>query len=115
MSGYAFSSLWRLIRGRLDIFNARALCRLFLSFSVVLILSYLIFQKTVRLEVERTFHWFFIFAWSMSGIFLVAIDVFCREIFPAMSMRNRKWGLVVFLLLQFVITLTLAMGIQDYY
>ncbi|MCG2711853.1 MAG: hypothetical protein L6416_05975 [Candidatus Omnitrophica bacterium] len=115
MSGYTFSSLWRLIRGRLYISNTRALCRFSLSFSVILILSYLIFQKTVRLEVERTLHWFFVFIWSMSGIFLVAIDVFCREIFPGMFIRNRNWGLFIFLLLQFVITLTLAMGIQDYY
>ncbi|MFH1062511.1 MAG: hypothetical protein V1747_06460 [Candidatus Omnitrophota bacterium] len=113
--GYSFGFLWRLIKGQLSFSNSRALCRGFLWFSAVLALSYLLFQRTVRLETERTLHWFLIFIWSLSGIFFISIDAFCREIFRGMFIRNKKIGVLVFILLQFVITLTLAMSIQDYY
>jgi len=115
MSGYTIVFLIKLILRRFYIQNTRELCRIYLSFSFVLVLLFLIFQTTVRLEVERTLHWFFIFIWSMSGIFLVAIDIIYRRVFPNMFIRNRKLGMLIILLLQFFITLVLAMGIQDYY
>lgn len=115
MSGCAVCSLWKIIQRRLYISNTRKLCRLFLSYSFILILLFLIFQKSVRLESERTLHWFFVYTWSMSGIFFIAVDIIYRRIFPNLFLRYRKLGLFVFILLQFLITLSLAMGIQDYY
>jgi hypothetical protein len=93
--------------------NFRRQNRQFMSLAAAGIVVFLAFQSTVRLEVERTWHWAFIFGWAMAGICAASILSAVRRLF-----RGGRPVSSVYLLLglmQLVLTLALALSIQDYY
>ena len=87
--------------------------RLFLSITAICISLFLVMQSTVRLEVERTWHWAFIPGWTLGGICLISAATSAGRLFRkprsvAFSIRFLGWT-------QLFITLALAISIQDYY
>ncbi|MBI5890590.1 MAG: hypothetical protein HZB47_07920 [Nitrosomonadales bacterium] len=95
-------------------FTGKERIRNYLLFSVFVMVLLLLFQKTVRLEVERTWHWFFLPVWALMGYLFYGIHVFFRRLFPA----KKGFGnlpVLLFCLVQLAITVALAMSIQDYY
>ena len=93
--------------------GARFNGRLFLSLLATCIMLFLVMQSTVRLEVERTWHWAFIPGWTLGGICLISAATSSGRLF-------RKPGSVAFVMrllgwTQLVVTLALAISIQDYY
>jgi hypothetical protein len=73
-------------------------------------------QTSVRLEVERTWHWFFIPVWSLMGVFLAAAGPALERVWsdePSPSVR--RLAPLALCLAQLAITVALAMSIQDYY
>jgi hypothetical protein len=65
---------------------------------IILYLTLLLFIKT-PLEVERTWHWVFLFSWILLGDFLKLV-------------KEYYWTIVIS---QALITMALALTIQDYY
>ena len=88
----------------------RTLLVMILCGSILLLLA----QKTVRLEVERTWHWAFIPAWALMGFVLLSTTEAVKRLLPAQRIRS---GTVVFALclFQLVTSIALAVCIQDYY
>ena len=88
--------------------------RLFALMSTMAMLAFLLTQSTVRLEVERTFIWFFPFVWSLMGIFQLAFRVTARGLFPKSYLVS---GLADWMIcaLQLFVSIVLAMVRQDYY
>ncbi len=88
--------------------------RSFALMSTMAMLAFLLIQSTVRLEVERTFIWFFPFVWSLMGIFQLAFRVTARRLFPKSYFVS---GLADWMVcaLQLFVSIVLAMVIQDYY
>lgn len=90
-------SLMRLVRKTPNIDSSRE----FEYASLLLTILYLILLLFIRtpLEVERTWHWIFLFSWILTGRLL-------KEV------KEYYWTIVIF---QVGITLALALTIQDYY
>ena len=89
--------------------------RRFLFIATFLMLLLLLTQTTVRLEVERTWHWFFIPAWSLMGIFILSTRTVAKRLFPGASEKVLLWVPLVLCGGQLMVTILLAMSIQDYY
>ncbi len=70
----------------------------------------LVFNSTARMEVERIWHWFFIPVWILASATVVSLY---KHIFKFKS-RQLNLGVAV-VSLQMIVTLILAMVIQDYY
>jgi len=88
--------------------------RTFIVLATTLMFAFLVTQSTVFLEVERTWFWFFPFVWSLMGIFLLALRVTARRLFPQSSFA-RNWTDWVFYASQLGVSIVLAMVIMDYY
>jgi hypothetical protein len=77
---------------------------------------FLLQQTTVRLEVERTWHWFMASIWPLMGVFFISADVFLKRLLPSRTeIINQHYATQVLIYLQAVITLILAISIMDYY
>jgi len=90
----------------------------FLIIATFIMLLMLLFQRTVRLEVERIWHWFFIPVWSLMGIFFPSSQVVLERLFPLNGpiTINKVWlAPLVLCVVQLLVTVVLAMSIQDYY
>jgi hypothetical protein len=87
---------------------------LLIAFSFMFV--FLAVQKTVRLEVERTWHWFFVPGWMLMGYFLPGAALAARRSVISLA-PGRAWAYAFMglLLAQLLMTLALAMCIQDYY
>ena len=93
--------------------GSRRRIREFLCFTVLGTFTFLILQKTVRLEVERTWHWAFVPVWSLMGIYLLSIKCVFRRLFiKPVSTKSIMIGLFG---LQLAISIIIAICIQDYY
>lgn len=95
-------------------FNPRTRARALVCVAVVLMLMALLLQRTVRLEVERTWFWFFAPVWIFLPFFLAAANEFIRRLFPKLRVtRTVGFWLVVYM--QGFVTLLLAVSVFDYY
>jgi len=88
--------------------------RNFLIISLFIMTTFLIFQKTVRLEVERTWHWFFMPCWYLIPYLILALAQCIRRL-KISSGNAQKKSIIFLVILQLTITITLAISIQDYY
>lgn len=95
-------------------FAGKKRIRNYMLFSVFVMVLLLLFQKTVRLEVERTWHWFFLPAWALMGYLFYGVQIFSRRLFPSRKELG-SLAVLLFCLVQLAITVVLAMSIQDYY
>ncbi len=86
----------------------------FIFRSTILVFIPLMLQSSVRLEVERIWHWAFVMPWIMMGLSCLAIEKAIRRLFPNSSYAR---GSTVFILgmIQLVISICLSISIQDYY
>jgi len=94
--------------------SSRSRVRLFISWSAILMIFFLIPNTAVRLEVERTWHWLFVPVWVLMPICFIALRSTIRHLYPS-KQTIAKYAILGFLLTQLVISLTLAISIQDYY
>jgi len=85
----------------------------FLALSLSIITIFLIFQKTVRLEVERTWFWFFIASWPLVFLFFDMIRKFYNKLGLEDRLRNRYF--FFFLNCQLLVSLIYVVCFQDYY
>lgn len=112
--GSGFTIIRNLIGKQSVRFTGKKRIRNYMLFSVFVMVLLLLFQKTVRLEVERTWHWFFLPSWALMGYLLYGIQVFFRRLFPSRKGFGNS-AVLLFCLVQLAITVVLAMSIQDYY
>jgi hypothetical protein len=89
--------------------------RRFLALASSMMLVFLLVQKTVLLEVERTWHWFFVPTWSLMGVFLLASTTFFERAVPSRFARFRRYAPLLLCIFQFVLTLVIAICTKDFY
>lgn len=100
----------------LTVLSQEQLMRNFLVLSVFLMTLFLLMQTTVRLEVERTWHWYLSAVWPLIGIFYIAFSAFLERIFMLKNVLNEEYyGSLVLIYFQALITLVLSISIMDYY
>lgn len=89
----------------------------FIIYSSFIMLVLLMTQKAVRLETERTWHWFFVPIWALMPIFIECTDVSIKKLFSADNdyLAGKNIGFGILLTIQIFITFILSMSIQDYY
>ncbi len=87
--------------------------RLFMSIIASCIVLFLVMQSTVRLEVERTWHWAFIPGWTLGGICLVSAAVSVGRLLR--KPRAAMSAMTIIGWTQLAVTVALAISIQDYY
>jgi hypothetical protein len=89
----------------------------FIIYSTLIMLILLITQKTVRLETERTWHWFFVPIWCLIPIFIECTDVSIKKLFSINNnyLVGRHIGFWVLIFIQIFISFMLSMAIQDIY
>lgn len=83
----------------------------FMTLSITIMLLILCIQRTTRLEVERTWIWFFFPVWSLIGVFMKKIH---EELQSKTFMRNIP-TFASMMLLQTIITIFILTYVQDYY
>lgn len=88
--------------------------RNYLALSVCFMVILLISQSTVRLEVERTWHWFFLPAWTLMGYILYGIKIMSRRLFSN-SLRSFNFMYLSLCFTQIIISIVLAICVMDYY
>jgi hypothetical protein len=94
-------------KGKKGIRNYLALCVFFMTIA-------LLAQSTVRLEAERTWHWYFLPAWTLIGYFIYGLRATSKQLFP--DVKNIEYyAYFIFLISQIVISIILGMSIMDYY
>jgi hypothetical protein len=96
--------------------NKSHLIRKFLALSAFLMFLFLLGQTTVRLEVERTWHWFLAAAWPLMGVFFISANIVTERLFPLRKKLIDAWCVPLMLCyIQVFITVIFAMCIMDYY
>jgi hypothetical protein len=94
-------------KGKKGVRNYLVLCVFFMT--IVLLV-----QSTVRLEVERTWHWYFLPVWTLIGYFIYGLRATSRRLFP--DIKNIEYfTYFIFCMAQIFISIILAMSIMDYY
>ena len=83
----------------------------YMTLSISIMLLVLCIQRTTRLEVERTWIWFFFPVWSLIGVFMKKIH---EELQSKTFMRNIP-TFASMMLLQTIITIFILTYVQDYY
>lgn len=92
--------------------NYRRKIRLFLSLIACGSLLYLLVQKSIRLEIERIVHWAFICAWPLMGVYFISLRVTLARL---LGRRIRAgWPVLIFGIIQLIISIVLALCLQDY-
>jgi hypothetical protein len=98
------------------IYNKSHLIRKFLALSAFMMFFFLLGQRTVRLEVERTWHWFFAAVWPLVGVFFISTNTVTKRLFPLRKRLIDAWyAPLILCYIQMFITVILAMCIMDYY
>ena len=97
------------------VLDQKHLIRNFLVLSGIFMTLFLLFQTTVRLEVERTWHWYMASLWPLMGVLFIALEVTVKRLFPNQDSVRGGYGSLIFISLQMVITLVLSVSIMDYY
>lgn len=113
--GYVVKWVKMLFAGR-PVALPRTAPRTFLVLTTFVMFVLLASQTTVRLEVERTWHWFFVPVWSLSGIFILASGTALERVWsdePPDWLRSHAPLALCFV--QLFTTIVLAMCIQDFY
>jgi hypothetical protein len=88
----------------------------FLTIAAFLMFALLVSQKTVRLETERTWHWFFVPLWVLMGYFFIAANEAYARLFRISLEIKQKWnGALILCYFQLILTVILAMCLMDYY
>jgi len=86
----------------------------FLFFGSLACSVFLILQRTVRLEVERTWHWYFFCVWPLSFLILRGAQVAYQKYHGEKRPIHFKIKFLM-LSLQMVVTWVLVLSFQDYY
>ena len=94
--------------------NSKKRIRNYMLYSVFIMFFLLLIQKTVRLEVERTWHWFFLPVWTLMGYQFYGIKIIFRRLFPTKK-EYSNLSLLMYFIIQLTITVVLSMSIMDYY
>ncbi len=108
-----FSQLIMHFKNRVTIINNKQRIKNFLTAATFIMFVMLASQKTVRLETERTWHWFFVPVWMLSSVFFNSIYETFRRLFNIE--KDTLYPAYFFVCFQMVLTVVLAMCIQDYY
>ena len=89
----------------------------FIIYSSFIMLVLLMTQKAVRLETERTWHWFFVPIWALMPMFIECTDASMKKLFSIGNnyLVGKHIGFRILVIIQIVITFILSMCIQDYY
>lgn len=96
--------------------NKNHLIRKFLALSAFFMFLFLLSQTTVRLEVERTWHWFLAAVWPLMGVFFISANTATKRLFPLRKKFIDAWyAPLILCYIQMFITVILAMCIMDYY
>lgn len=102
------------IHGNVKKIHSKKDVKKFVILSVFFMTIFLVTQSAVRLEVERTWHWFFLPTLLLTPYIFYGVSIVNRRLYPTHTTRRFQHMLIIFLL-QMTITLTLAISIQDYY
>ena len=106
----------RMYMGSATFSSQEQAARFFLMLAVFFMTLFLLVQTTVRLEVERTWHWYLSAVWPLTGIFFIALSVFIKRVFALKNVSNNKYyGALMLIYFQAISTLVLSISIMDYY
>lgn len=83
--------------------------------AVSLCFLYLLLQKAVRLEVERTWFWFFFPAWALAGLYIGPWSRYVKQKISKYIRIPINNPFIYLLAIQAIISIILATQIQDYY
>jgi hypothetical protein len=109
-------SLWRTIllikSWILRQFQARYIPLQYMTLSITIMLLILCIQRTTRLEVERTWIWFFFPVWSLIGVFMKQVH---EQLQSKQYMKKYITPFVWIMFAQTIITIFILTYVQDYY